>query len=585
MALPRRNEPCPCGSGRKFKHCCLRALDAEDAARTRLRTAEGVLLPALFAYAADEFFIEAWEEFFLWDSVPDNVAESREFGTTFDPFFVFAFVPDPAEDELPAGWPTEPLALHFLHQEVESCPDFHREFIVQACKSPPSFFVVESTAPGRAIDLTDVLTGRRFHVLEQSASRTLRAGDLTFTRVVTAGVASIMIGASSWVIPPAWHLRVLDFREQIHPRRLLTVDDLLEYDLEIREFYHHVIEAIEHPSLSSLQNTDGDPIELTTMTYELGVTAADAFERLRPLATLRGEAHIDGEIYDSAGAMTGAELTWIKAGNRRHKDWDNTTLGTLRLNGASLVIEVNSARRRDRIAKEIAKRFGNAATLVETKVTDVMKELETRRAQSAEPGDTARPPAEERTPELEARSSVGPEALGRVGRHKGARAREPHATSSEQNGGGPGAAGGAPRRLRAHGGTESLRGRAGCYGVAAEAGPGLTKLVLPRAPWRQTSLSRPDAHWCSKLEISVWYGSRSASARFRIASRSLLESRLFSRRSFRNWPGVASALALAAAGGLPIHRAQRTRVVHSRQRQSSWSDSSPRYCFVASGSE
>jgi hypothetical protein len=167
----------------------------------RLRSAEGVLIPALFAYAADEFgdefFDEAWEEFFLWDAVSDDVDNSREFGTTFDPFFVFSFVPDSAAD-LPDGWPTEPLALHVLHGEVESCPAFDREFIEQACKSHPSFFVVESTAPGRSIDLKDILTGRRFQVLEQSASRTLRAGDLTFTRVVTAGGASIMIGASPW---------------------------------------------------------------------------------------------------------------------------------------------------------------------------------------------------------------------------------------------------------------------------------------------------------------------------------------------------------------------------------------------------
>jgi hypothetical protein len=408
MAFAGRNDLCPCGSGRKFKHCCLRALDAESAARTRLRTAEGVLVPALFAYAAgefgDEFFAEAWEEFFLWDSAPDDVAESREFGTTFDPFFVCSFVPDPAGDDLPAGWPTEPLALHFLHQEVESCPELHREFIVQACKSHPSFFVVESTEPGRAIDLKDILTGRRFHVLEQSASRTLRAGDLTFTRVVTAGGASIMIGASPWVIPPAWHLPVIELREQLRPRRLLTLDDLLEHDIEIRRFYHQVVHAVLHPTLPTLQNTDGDPIELTTMTYELGVTTSEAFERLRPLATLRGDAHIDGEVYDRAGAITAAELTWIKAGNRKHKDWDNTTLGRLRLNGARLVVEVNSARRRDRIAKEIAKRFGKTARLVETNVTDVMRELKTRRSRGAELGGTARPlsSAPERTPELEA---------------------------------------------------------------------------------------------------------------------------------------------------------------------------------------
>lgn len=398
-----RNDPCPCGSGRKFKHCCLRVLDANDAARMRLRSAEGVLIPALFAYAADEFgdefFDEAWEEFFLWDAVPDDVDNSREFGTTFDPFFVFSFVPDSAAD-LPDGWPTEPLALHVLHREVESCPAFHREFIEQACKSHPSFFVVESTAPGRSIDLKDILTGRRFQVLEQSASRTLRAGDLTFTRVVTAGGASIMIGASPWVIPPAWHLPVIEIRDQLCPRRLMTVADLANDQNEIRRFYHQIADAIVNPRLPTLQNTDGDPIELTTMTYDLGVRGAEAFERLRPLATLRGEVHVDDERRDAAGAIEAAVLTWLKPGNRKHKDWDNTTLGTLRLEGSRLVVEVNSARRRERIAKEISKRFGSTAMLVETKITDIVKELEDRRARGGEPATSS--PELERTPEIQA---------------------------------------------------------------------------------------------------------------------------------------------------------------------------------------
>lgn len=207
MAPIGRNDPCPCGSGRKYKHCCLRAHDAEDAVRVRLRGTEGALVPALVAYAdaefGDAFFDEAWEEFFLWDIVPETTADSREFGTTFDPFFVFSFVPDAADDDLPEGWPTEPLALHVLHQDVESCPDAHREFIEQACRSPASFFVIERTEPGRSIDLKDILTGRHFQVLEQSASRTLRPADVTFTRVVTTGDGAILIGASPWVIPPS----------------------------------------------------------------------------------------------------------------------------------------------------------------------------------------------------------------------------------------------------------------------------------------------------------------------------------------------------------------------------------------------
>jgi hypothetical protein len=64
----------------------------------KLRSAEGVLVPALFSYAAqefgEEFLEEAWDEFFLWNDAPDDIEASKEFGTTFDPFLVFAFVPE-----------------------------------------------------------------------------------------------------------------------------------------------------------------------------------------------------------------------------------------------------------------------------------------------------------------------------------------------------------------------------------------------------------------------------------------------------------------------------------------------------------
>jgi hypothetical protein len=59
-----------------------------------------------------------------------------------------------------------------MHHEVESCTDFQREFIEQACESDASFFVVESRVSGRSIDLKDLLTGKRLHVLEQSAGAT-----------------------------------------------------------------------------------------------------------------------------------------------------------------------------------------------------------------------------------------------------------------------------------------------------------------------------------------------------------------------------------------------------------------------------
>ena len=46
QARPGRNEPCHCGSGRKYKHCCLAKDEAADAAVRTKAAAEAPAPPA-----------------------------------------------------------------------------------------------------------------------------------------------------------------------------------------------------------------------------------------------------------------------------------------------------------------------------------------------------------------------------------------------------------------------------------------------------------------------------------------------------------------------------------------------------------
>jgi len=88
-----------------------------------------------------------------------------------------------------------------------------------------------------------------------------------------------------------------------------------------------------------------------------------AFEALAPLAWGHSKADLlsDAEL-DGDGVVRSVELPWIKKGNRRIKSWDNTILGHIRISGQSLIAEVNSKERAERLCKEIEERLGILAT-------------------------------------------------------------------------------------------------------------------------------------------------------------------------------------------------------------------------------
>ena len=330
-AAPGRNDPCPCLSGRKFKHCCLPVLSAEDAARLRIRTAEGRVVEGLLRVITETWgeplIVHAWEDFWVYDDVPDDMVTTPEFDPMFVPWLVLSFVPDLEADEADATWPTEPIGLAWLATTDAEVPDLDRAYIETACRSPMSVFAVERVIPGRSLDLKDVLTGRRFHVLEQGASRSLRPADLFFTRVVTIDGVSVMLGAAPFIVPQRWHIRIIDWRERVFRRRLLTRQDLADFDIEIRDLYLDIAAELLDPTPPQLCNTDGDPIALTTLTYELKTPVGAAFEKLASLAMVHDEDHSDEVVRDASGTVSSAELSWVKPGNRQHKDWTNTVLG------------------------------------------------------------------------------------------------------------------------------------------------------------------------------------------------------------------------------------------------------------------
>ena len=94
---------------------------------------------------------------------------------------------------------------------------------------------------------------------------------------------------------------------------------------------------------------------------------------------------LDDATMDAAGELQAVTFSWAKTGNRMHVGWDNTTLGTIAIDGDRMVISVNSRRRATRIEREIAKRLGADAVLERKAADPVEKLLAERQGQPPDP--------------------------------------------------------------------------------------------------------------------------------------------------------------------------------------------------------
>ena len=194
------------------------------------------------------------------------------------------------------------------------------------------------------------------------------------------GVA-IMCGCAPLIIPADEHLWLLDVRYSLTRKRTpMSEEQLHRYAVALRTAYFDIADRLYHPQLPTLCNTDGDPLLLQTLHFDLRCSPHAAFERLRSLSLDRPEEDcMEDPAYGADGALRAVRFTWMKRGNAKHRSWDNTILGTLRIDGGRLSVHVNSQRRADTIRTEVEGRLGGDVVYRTTVMESIEKALEERR--------------------------------------------------------------------------------------------------------------------------------------------------------------------------------------------------------------
>ncbi len=369
-----RNDPCPCGSGKKYKRCCLAATWAPptsfESPWSRQREASDRLTPALLKLAVREFGEDlhlAWEDF-NQDSFPQPMSKYPNEEGIFNPYLIFDW--DPFGRRRRSGKPRAGYVLGaYLEKNANRLSDMEMLIVLQAISRPVSFYEVIRCDPGRSVVLRDVLIGEETHVEEHSGSKSMRPGDLAYGQIWILPEVATLGRLGPRMIPPDRKVEIVALRTKLRRKiarqnRELSAADLIRYTDEIRTVYLDIRDAMFRPK--KLVNTDGEPFVFHTLTFQVG-SAQVAFDALAPLAwSVPKEDLLEDVERNADGSLESVEFDWIGKGNRMRKNWDNTILGHLTISGRTLTVEVNSANRAERIRAEIEKRLGLHATHLST---------------------------------------------------------------------------------------------------------------------------------------------------------------------------------------------------------------------------
>lgn len=392
-----RNDPCPCLSGKKYKHCCqekvvqqARSGDAfsHDPELSKIRRVEGEIIPEIidfaFRRAGKAFLEEAIAEFGLWG---EYETDEVDINTFFPPWVAFNWIPGGGKkSRLLRALTNKPLGLQYLAENAAQLSEYEQAFILAACAQPFSFWVIAEVVPGKSLVLRDIFLARTVTVKEASASQLLKPGDVVFARVVALEGQAIMVGLAPTMLPPRDHLRLMDLRDSL--KRVLrecgmklSLDELHGADPQLRRVYLDAVESLRNPPRPELRNTDGDPVTFVKIYFELKCSPEEAFEVLKSLSLESPDVVLENAARDYDGNMVDVSFDWCKKGNKLHEHWDNTILGNITIKGDALTAEVNSEKRAKKFRSEIKKRLGAKAaykTAVYQSVESKLEEVENR---------------------------------------------------------------------------------------------------------------------------------------------------------------------------------------------------------------
>ncbi|MGI9042508.1 MAG: YecA family protein [Gemmatimonadaceae bacterium] len=334
-----RNDPCPCGSGVKFKKCCGRATKLstppEVSRAGTVKAADHDLLERLLRFSRSRLE-RNWAKQAIGDYLGNGEDEIDETEMQLAmPWVCFHY-------SLPGHG--IPLARLFADEKGARLSAELREVLNANLNAWLSIWEVNDVNPGVGVTVTDLLTGAERFVHEVSGTETMEPRSALLGRVVDSGGISFFGGVHPQPMPPTEaDILVREgkriCRVRTKPARL---DDLRnpQTQLMLIHSFRRAAYRLTHAPRPTLTNTDGDLLALTVDHFDILV--ADRSLLSARMSQFPGaEESVPDE--DQKGVLS---YTVTKPGNSR-LEWDNTIVGRVVLGSTRMHVECNSLRRAD----------------------------------------------------------------------------------------------------------------------------------------------------------------------------------------------------------------------------------------------
>jgi SEC-C motif len=411
-----RNDPCPCGSGKKYKHCCVIA-ESMEANRPvnliwrRLRELLDVYPSQMLRFIKETYgplaLHEAWAEFICDDEVEFD--SDTPLMQLFMPWFFHRWSPDPSDTLI------ENESLHeviptaaYLSRKGRQLDPLLRKYLESLLTSPLTFFEVIECEPGARLTLRDVMTQEQHVVAEKGLSQGVQHGDLLFAQLASVGDLTMVEACNGFVIPPIEKASIIELRADIataYPR--ITNQVVREWELELLDLFHEITDRLFNPPMPTLQNTDGEPLSLHKLVFDLNATPPATFDALKYLALDESKEDLlaDAE-HDAEGKLRRVRFSWKKRGNAKNPGWDNTVLGSIEIDGLRLTAEVNSEARAEIIRKTIEAALGKGVRYRASEIQSPERMLAELQASGGAPADATSRRGEELAAVPEVRAKI-----------------------------------------------------------------------------------------------------------------------------------------------------------------------------------